>query len=517
MVITKLLRSTLAAMLLLSAVPARADFVVTTDSDADDGSDGACSLREAITAVNNQANYNECTSANAGESTVSFAIPPNLGEVHVIQLSGALPPVTHSISIDATMQNGTACTPIPSVRVQIANPSALAVDGMTLDVGADFSSVSGLAVSGFSADTRAGIYIAANDVAVGCTISGTNASGTAAQPNYYGIYVNGQGASIGVANDTQWLPNLISGNSLANVFIAAGGSDSAVSASYIGVDSSGVTALPSSFGVYAQGATGVHIGYTGGAGTIDHQRNVIAVASPLATTSVDVEFDHAIDGVLAGNYVGVAADGQTTIPANSVIGVSVFGGDATLIGCDGNTPVGNCRNVVANSAGIAVQNFEGSTNTAIVGNFIGVAADGTTAFSGTMNARAIELDGADTLVARNVITTGGAGTGVLLSPNSNGQTPVFLNQTGAGSAGATLDSSDNCVQGNGAGVDINTSSNPIVISTDFAANWWGATDGPAPNGSGNSASSNVNYMPFLAAPSPYCSLEVDVIFANGFD
>lgn len=516
MVITKLLRSTLAAMLLLSAAPALADFVVNTDSDADDGSDGACSLREAITAVDNQANYNECTSANAGESTVSFAIPPNLGEVHTIQLTGALPPVAHSINIDATTQSGAVCTPIPNLRVQIANPSAVAVDGLTLDVGADFSSVSGLAVSGFSASTRAGIYVAANDVAIGCTISGTNASGTAAQPNYYGIYINGQGASIGIANDTQWLPNLISGNSLANVFIASGGSDSAVSASYIGVDSSGVTPLPSSFGVYAQGATGVHVGYTGG-GNSDHQRNVIAVASPLATTSVDVEFDHAIHGVLAGNYVGVAADGQTTIPTASVINVSVFQGDTTLIGCDGNTPVGSCRNVIANSSGIAVQSFEGSTNTAIVGNFIGVAADGTTAFSGTTNARAIELDGADTLVARNVISTGGAGTGVLLSPNSAGQTPLFLNQTSAGSSGAILNSSDNCVQGNGAGVDVNTSSNPTVVSTDFTTNWWGAIDGPAPNGSGNSASSNVNYVPFLTAPSPYCGIEVDNIFANGFD
>jgi len=43
------------------------------------------------------------------------------------------------------------------------------------------------------------------------------------------------------------------------------------------------------------------------------------------------------------------------------------------------------------------------------------------------------------------------------------------------------------------------------------------TRGPAPNGSGNSASSNVNYAPFLTAPSPYCSVVVDVIFANGFD
>jgi CSLREA domain-containing protein len=517
MVITKLLRSTLAAMLLLSAVPAFADFVVTTDSDADNGSDGACSLREAMTAVNNQANYNECTSVNAGESHISFAIPPNAGEVHVIQLTGALPPATRFISIDATTQNGTSCTPIPNVRVQIDNPLALAVDGLTIDVGADFSAVSGLATTGFSAYTRAGIYVAANDVVVGCVVSGTNASGTTAQPNYYGVYVNGQGASVGVASDTQWLPNLLSGNSQANVFIAASGSDSAVSGNYIGVDSSGVTPLPSSFGVYAQGVAGVHVGYNGGPGPIEHQRNIIGVANPPTTTAVDVEFDHATDNVLSGNYIGVAGDGQTAIAIGTVISVSVFQGSGTLIGCDGNTPVGNCRNVIANALGIAVQNFEGSTNTAIVGNFIGVAADGTTAFSGTANARAIELDGADTLVARNVMTTGGAGTGVLLSANSASETPVFLNQTSAGGSGQTMNSSDNCVQGNGAGVDVNIASNPTVISTDFVGNWWGAADGPAPNGSGNSASSNVNYAPFLTAPSAYCSLEVDVIFANGFD
>jgi hypothetical protein len=74
------------------------------------------------------------------------------------------------------------------------------------------------------------------------------------------------------------------------------------------------------------------------------------------------------------------------------------------------------------------------------------------------------------------------------------------------------------VQGNAiGGVLVNDASNPTVASTDFFSNWWGAADGPAPNGSGDSASSNVNYVPFLTAPSIFCGLNPDHIFANGFE
>jgi CSLREA domain-containing protein len=519
MVVARLFRSLLAAMLLLAAVPAFADFIVTTDSDADDGSDGACSLREAITAVNNQANYHECISANTGESYVSFAIPPNVGELHVIQVTSALPAIQHFIGLDATTQAGAVCTPVPNLRVQITDNVAttMPIHGLLLDSGSDFSSVSGLAISGFSPSGSAGILVAANDVAVGCMISGTNASGTTAAPNYYGIYVNGQSASIGIATDTLWLPNLFSGNTLANVFVDAGGADSVISGNYIGVDSSGAASLPTPYGVYALEVTGLHVGYAGGSGSIDRQRNVIGVASPPATTSVNVEFDHALDTVLAGNYIGVGADGQTAVAGGTGIGVNVFHSSGTLVGCDGNTPVADCRNVIASTAGVAIENFEGSDNTAIVNNFIGVASDGSTAFAGTAMTVGIELLGADALVARNVIMTGGVGTGVRLAPNSSNQTAVFLNQTNAGSNGVVMDSSGNCVQDNGAGVDVNDSSNPTVLSTDFLNNWWGAADGPAPTGSGNSAAGNVNYTPFLTAPSPYCNVDAETIFANGFE
>jgi CSLREA domain-containing protein len=516
MVLRQLIRSAAVGVLLLSAAPAFADYVVTTDSDADNASDGVCSLREAITAVNNQATYNECTSLNAGESAVSFNIAPGLGEVHVIELASALPKITHFITIDGTTQIGAWCTPVPNVRIQITNPTNLATDGLMLDAGSDLSDIRGLAISGFATSLKAGLNISSNDVRVGCVLSGTNASGTLAQPNWWGIYVNGQAAQIGVATPTEWRPNLISGNSQANIYVNAGGADTVISGNYLGVDSSGVTPLPSSFGIYAIEVAGLRIGYAAADTAPERQRNVIAVSAPAQTSSIDLLFYSTIDNTAAGNYIGVGADGQTLVPIASGLAVSVYQSASTLVGCDGNTAPSLCRNVIANPTGFAVQNWEGSSNTAIVGNYIGVAADGTTTFGGSANTIGIELTGADALVSSNFITTGGLGIGIELSPNSVKVTPVFLNQTAAGPNGAVLDSSGNCLQGNGtAGVTVNIGANPTVMSTDFVANWWGAADGPAPNGTGDSASSNVNYTPFLTSPASVCA--ADAIFADGFE
>src|ERR1700752_208267 len=102
MLVSPLCRSFTAALLLLCAVPAFADYVVNTDVDEDNPADGKCSLREAIQAVNGQANYHECTSATPAESVVSFAIAPNAGETHVIALTAALPTITRSITLDGT-------------------------------------------------------------------------------------------------------------------------------------------------------------------------------------------------------------------------------------------------------------------------------------------------------------------------------------------------------------------------------------------------------------------------------
>lgn len=80
MTITRLRLATfavaVAAVLLVPAAQA-GTLTVNTDSDADDGTDGVCSLREAMQAAFLSANYNECTHSGG------------TGEPHVINFSNS--------------------------------------------------------------------------------------------------------------------------------------------------------------------------------------------------------------------------------------------------------------------------------------------------------------------------------------------------------------------------------------------------------------------------------------------
>jgi CSLREA domain-containing protein len=54
---------------------AQATITVDTLSDADDGTDGRCSIREAIIAANTNANYNECSRTGPGtDDVLTFSI-----------------------------------------------------------------------------------------------------------------------------------------------------------------------------------------------------------------------------------------------------------------------------------------------------------------------------------------------------------------------------------------------------------------------------------------------------------
>ena len=507
-------RFIIGSILLLFTLPALAAYTVTTDLDEDVDGDGACSLREAIQAVNAGTSYHDCTATSAGDAAIAFAIVPNAGESHTIALTSALPNITRMVLIDGSTQSGSTCAPVPNLRVQITNPNHLGSDGLLLDAGSDFSSVRGIAVGGFTASERAGIRVMSNDVEIGCVVAGTNADGTQARPNYYGLYVNGQAATVGVASAKEWLPNLFSGNAIANVMVDFGGSESVVSGNYIGVDGSGITALPSSFGLYVLGATDVRIGVIDASVPADRQRNVIAIAGTAGATSVNLQLDNAFNNTVAGNYIGLGADGSSVVPLGTGIGVSVFQSSNALIGCDGITTA-ECGNVIVNPSGFAAQNFEGSYHSAFVGNSIGVSA-AHVPLGGNAEAVGIELAGADALVARNIITTG-AGKGVRLSPRANNSTAAFINGVTAGSGGAMLDSSGNCVSGNGGGgVSVDSGGDPAPTVTQFSDNWWGATDGPAPYGGGDSAAANIVVTPFMTSPPSYCGGAGD-LFAASFE
>lgn len=507
-------RFAFAALIALSAAGARADIVVNTETD-EDAANSACSLREAIIAVNTQANYNGCSDPGTTWSKITFAVLPNAGEVHTIALGSVLPTITKPVFIDATTQSGSVCTPVPNLRVQITNPSTLSVDGLTLGAGSTGSTIHGLAISGF-APTGSGLAILSDLAKIGCVISGMDASGTTAHPNYDGVLVAGKFATIGEATATTWFPNLLSGNSYSNIHLYFGGDDALIAGNYIGVDHTGLTPLQTGYGIEII-ASNAHIGAGFSDGPPAHQRNVIGVTSTKVNSSVDINIDDGANIVIAGNYIGVGADGHTVLPIGVGTDLNLYQATGTLIGCDGNGTWDYCRNVIANPGYPAISVYYKSTDTAIVSNFINVAANGVTSLIGAAtNSIGVEMT-ADTLIARNVISAA-SDVGIFLeSATGQGGTAAFLNPALAGSGGAPLNSTDNCFpDSTSQGVyEFLSGGAATATPTLFVFNWWGAANGPGPGGSGASADPAAYTTPYLTVPSPYCGF--DRIFTDGFE
>lgn len=93
-------------LLVLALVPvvpiahaAGASIVVNKLADADDGTDGGCSLREAILAANGNADHNECTGTGYGADTITFSVSGT------ISLGSKLPVINDDVTIDGTGQS----------------------------------------------------------------------------------------------------------------------------------------------------------------------------------------------------------------------------------------------------------------------------------------------------------------------------------------------------------------------------------------------------------------------------
>src|SRR5437870_3224592 len=216
-----------------------ATFTVNTADDHNDGVCNAadCTLREAMNAVN----------AGAGGDIISFNIPG--AGVHTINLTGGLPTLIRTVTIDGATQPGFSGTPLIELNGSGAGP------GVTgLGFNAQNCVVRGLIINrfngyGINVDSFAGLLVAGNFI-------GTNAAGTAASGNSGGgIRVNVIGVTIGGTSAAA--RNVISGNSGNGIDIVSGGAT--VQGNFIGINAAGTAAIPN---------TGDGIAISGGSGTI---------------------------------------------------------------------------------------------------------------------------------------------------------------------------------------------------------------------------------------------------------
>jgi titin len=277
---------------------------------------------------------------------------------------------------------------------------------------------------------------------------GTNAAGSAAVANGgSGIDIEGS-ASNTIGGKGAGAGNLISGNGGDGIDIVFGATANVVQGNKIGTDATGTTAVGNL-------GDGVHIGTSSNTigGMVAGAGNLI---SGNGLYGIEIE-GGATANLVQGNKIGTDAAGTAAV-ANGQSGVGIFGSQNTVGGAAagaGNLISGNTRN------GILV--FNNATANLVQGNKIGTNAAGTAALANT-------LDGVDILSSSNTVGGTAAGAGNLISGNGSygiqieggtTATRVQGNKIGTnaagtaavanGSAGITIDGSNNTVGGTAAG------------------------------------------------------------------
>ncbi len=275
-----------------------------------------------------------------------------------IALTAALPTVTAPIEIDGTTQPG--YTSRPNVVVEGTRAGS---GSSGLDVSAGSSTIRGLALVGFEADGIA-FGVRGGNAVEACWIGVHPATGPVAN--------GGDGVSIEdcpdnvIGGSTADARNIIAGNDNNGVAIRGPGAvGNVVLGNHVGVGPDGVTGAGNGdSGVLIEFAADNTIG-----GSDASTRNVIA-----GNDEHGVELRSGASGaVVTSNYVGIGSDGATAVP-NGGSGILVRGAADAEVGRRG------AGNVVSGNAadGIAINRVTATRNL-VVGNVVGLSADGTLA------------------------------------------------------------------------------------------------------------------------------------------
>ena len=524
--------STIAVLAFLFAGSAHAASNVTVDDTGDTAiNDGLCNLREAITAANNQVNFDGCLFSGSGSpTTITFAIGSGL---QTIDVGSQLPPITVPVIIDGLSQPGASCTTWPpTLEIQVSSPSNGQFNGLTLNPGSDGSTIRGLVINGFNNNqgyaynfnAAINIYQSAGNH-IECNFLGTDPTGGTAMPNLRGVDINTANNNV-IGSDGSAKPyfvrNLISGNTYGQVDTRGNAlSGNIIAGNYIGTDAAGNVAMGnqgSANGVEINAnpgpASGNYVGWNGSGDPV-LMRNVISGFTGTTYAGVNMTVG-AYANVVAGNYIGTDATGTKAIP--NFFGIelgsnsNVYG---NVIGNLGAQNPASARNVISGNSftGVDINAANGTHDNAVIGNYIGMDATGAPLGNGQYGI-SMDYASANTLVARNWIA--GQGTAIRFFGSGSfggGSTASFINNSAGGNTSLpALDSRDNCVLG-GTGVLVYAQGANVPNPNIFANNWWGAGTGPNTSGA-SSADGSIAATPFLTVPAAACD---DTIFRNGFE
>ena len=523
---------------------------IVVNSTADDqDNDGECTLREAIVASNTDtasgALAGECI-AGSGDDIINFNIA-GAGVRTIVPLS-QLPPVEAKVDINGYSQPGaTANTAIAPAALNgnllieidgtnVAN-YALLFDGDT--AGGAGSSVRGLVINRFGENNT--IVIGANNITVAGNYIGTDPTGLIDLGNagpgitwQYGT-TDTFDAKIGGLSPAD--RNLISGNEDAGSYPSNGWT---FQGNFIGVDATGLVAMGNSTagasgGISADNCTDVTVG-----GDKPGAINVIS-----GNNSHGVAPDFTQNTTIAGNYIGVGADGTTSLP-NGGAGIVLTNSTNALIG--GSTE--GSGNTIANSTLQGVYLGTGNDGVVVAGNTVSSNTTGGIYTQGGVN---ITIGGTTSTIANTVDSNGSDGintfesSNVLIGGNTinsnsnigvlvNGSTNVTVDENAVNdnaSHGIALHNSstfaavqNNTIENNGSnGIDVYNLVSDSTIEGNFINknsnnglqidNGINIVVGGTAEGSSNTVSSNAGDGIYIYNFSSNISLEANQIVSNG--
>ena len=219
---------------------------------------------------------------------------------------------------------------------------------------------------------------------------GTNTDGSTDDGSSGGDGVEISGAATGNiigtdGDDTADLEerNLISGNNgnatTAGVRVTGAGTDSnTVAGNIIGLNAAGNAAIANSFGIFlSEGDTNI-IGTDGDGTGDDKEKNIVSGNSQQGLSIDGIVANRAVGNVIAGNIVGLDATGTNAV-ANSREGLTSEETTNTRIGTNGDNTSDTLERNLFSGNTLAGVYLELGTGMVFAGNYVGWAADGTTA------------------------------------------------------------------------------------------------------------------------------------------
>jgi hypothetical protein len=361
--------------------------------------------------------------------------------------------------------------------------------GITIQAGASGNSVGGSAAGTgnlISGNTGDGVVITdagtSNNVIQSNAI-GTNTTVTGALANQDGVHIQSGAKNNTIGGTTSVTGNIISGNKAAGVLVSdSGTSGNAIEGNFIGLESSGTTALANVDGVMIQLAAsnntiGGNVAGSGnlisgnsnsgltidGTGTTGNKvlNNVIGL-DVTGSASLANQKGVIIQGGATGNTIGTTLAGfGNVISGNSADGVQVTGSGTSNNQVEGNFIGTDSAGAVAlaNSVGVSVQagaskNTIGGTASGAANLISGNSTQGvliTGASSNLVQGNFIGSDTGGTLALPNMsggVAIQGAATGNIIGGTTVGVTNVISGNQGDGVAISGSGSNGNFVQGN---------------------------------------------------------------------